>query len=189
MNVVLGSASPRRQELLKRIYPEFTVSVADIDENLPDDIGSEFAPIYLAAAKSDVIAPKFHDSLVITADTVVICDGEIFGKPTDEEDARRMLRRLAGNTHKVITGCCVSYKRDCTCFAEESYVTFYQLTEREIDDYVASGEPMGKAGAYAIQGLGALLVEKIDGDFYNIVGLPIGKLKRGIQELLNQEEE
>lgn len=187
MNVILASASPRRQELLKRLYAEFTVFPADIDETLPDDIGAEFAPIFLAAEKADAIGDRFPDDLIITADTVVVSDGEILGKPADREDAFRMLKKLSGKTHKVITGCCISLNDKCTCFAEESLVTFYSLTDQEIWEYVDTEEPMGKAGSYGIQGQGAFLVEKIEGDFYNIVGLPLARLKREIQTLLENQ--
>ncbi len=186
MKIVLASASPRRQELLKKIYPEFIVYPADIDETLPEDIGAEFAPVFLAASKADAVADQFPSDLVISADTVVVLDGEILGKPKDETDAFRTLQKLSGKTHKVITGCCISIGEKTTCFAEESFVTFYPLLDAEIDSYVKSGEAMGKAGSYAIQGAGALLVERIEGDFYNIVGLPVARLKREIDQLLSE---
>ncbi len=188
MKIVLASASPRRKELLSKLYNKFEIIPADIDETLPDDIGVEFAPMYLAATKADLIASKYPNDLIIAADTVVICDGKLFGKPKDENDAREMLSTLSGKTHKVITGCCISIGEQTTCFAEESYVTFFKLEKEEIDEYIQSKEPMGKAGAYAIQGLGALLVEKIEGDYSNIVGLPIARLKREIKDLLQQIE-
>jgi len=188
MNVILASASPRRKELLKRLYSDFEIVPADIDETLPEDIGAEFAPMFLAASKADFVSEKYPEDLIIAADTVVICDGKIYGKPKDEADAKAMLSSLSGKTHKVITGCCISVGEQTTCFSEESYVTFFDLCENEIDEYIGTGEAMGKAGAYAIQGLGALLVEKIDGDYNNIVGLPIAKLKREIRDLLEQIE-
>lgn len=189
MNVILASASPRRKELLKRLYKEFEIIPANTEETLPDDVGPEFAPMFLAATKADAVATKYPDDLVIAADTVVICDGTLFGKPKDSEDAKRMLHSLSGKTHKVITGCCITIGEATTCFSEESLVTFFDLSDSEIDEYVDGGEPMGKAGAYAIQGDGALLVEKIDGDYNNIVGLPIARLKREIKDLIKQIEE
>ncbi len=186
MNVVLASASPRRQELLKRLYPEFIIDPADIDETVPDNIGSEFAPVFLSAAKADAIAEKYPNDLIIAADTIVLCDGEILGKPKDRNDAIQMLQKLSGKTHKVITGCCISIGEQCTCFSEESLVTFYNLSEEEICEYVSSGFSDGKAGAYGIQDNGAFFVEKIDGDYYNIVGFPIGRLKREIAALLQE---
>jgi len=188
MKVILASASPRRQELLKRLYSEFEVFPAEIDESLPEDIGPEFAPMFLSAQKAESVATKFPDDLVIAADTVVVCDGVILGKPKDREDAEKMLRFLSGKTHKVITGCCILKGDKTTTFSEESYVSFYPLSDREIKEYVDSGEAFGKAGAYAIQGLGSLLVMKIEGDFYNIVGLPIARLKREIRDLIQDLE-
>lgn len=186
MKVVLGSASPRREELLKKITPEFDICPANVDETLPEDIGPEFAPIFLAATKSDALTARFPDSLVITADTVVVCDGVILGKPHDEKDAKRMLTALSGKEHKVITGCCLALGENSTTFQEETLVRFFPLSEEEIDRYVAGGEPMDKAGAYAIQGEGALFVEGIDGDFYNVIGLPIARLKREWDAFLSE---
>ena len=180
MRIVLGSASPRRQELLKKIYQDFIIDPADVKEDIPEDIGAEFAPIFLAAIKSEALKDRYPNDLVITADTVVIADGEIFGKPKNLSDARRMLTALSGKTHKVITGCCVTLNGESRCFSEESLVTFYPLNNEEIETYLASGEPMGKAGAYAIQERGCLFVEKIDGDYFNIVGLPIARIYREI---------
>lgn len=189
MNIILASASPRRKELLKKLYQDFLILPTDVDESLPEDIGPEFAPVFLSAIKADAIAENYPNDLIIAADTVVICDGEIFGKPKDHEDAKRMLSLLSDKTHKVITGCCLSLGMDTVCFSEESLVTFFPLSEKEIDEYVRSGEPMGKAGAYAIQGDGALLVKKIDGDYSNIVGLPVARLKREIEDFFLQVQE
>lgn len=186
MKIILASASPRRNELLKKLYRDFTVFPADIEETLPEDIGPEFAPVFLAAQKAEAVSDRFPEDLIIASDTVVVCDGEIFGKPKDHEDAKRMIRKLSGCTHKVITGCCIRIGDAQTTFSEESFVTFYELKEKEIDSYVATEEPMGKAGAYAIQEAGALFVEKIEGDFYNIVGLPIARLKREIESLIEE---
>ncbi len=185
MKIILASASPRRQELLKRLYSDFVLEPADIDESLPEDISPEFAPVFLAAQKAQAIASRHPEDMVIAADTVVVCDHRIMGKPIDENDAREMLKTLSGRTHKVITGCCIQIGKQSTAFSEESYVTFYPLDENEIEEYLSSGEPMGKAGAYGIQGLGAFLVQKIEGDFYNIVGFPIARLRREIRDLLS----
>lgn len=184
MNIILGSASPRRYELLQRLYDDFTVFPADTDETLPEDIGPEFAPVFLAAQKAEAIADQFPNDLIITADTVVICQGVILGKPIDRDDAKKMLQMLSGKTHKVITGCCLTLNSNMTTFFEESFVTMYPLKDSEIEEYLDSGEAYGKAGAYAIQGNGALLIEGIDGDYYNIVGLPIARLKREIADFL-----
>ncbi len=187
MNVILASASPRRQELLKRIFPAFQIVPADIDESLPEDIGPEFAPIFLAAEKAEAIANQFPDDLIISADTIVLAENKILGKPVDANEATQMLKLLSGKTHKVITGCCIRKGELISSFSEESYVTFFDLNEEEIHSYVSSGASEGKAGAYGIQDTGALFVEKIEGDYYNIVGLPIAKLNREIKTLLEQE--
>lgn len=188
MNVILASASPRRKELLKRIFDEFQIVPADIDETLPEDIGPEFAPIFLAAEKANAISDLYPNDLIISADTIVFADGEILGKPKNSEEAIQMLQFLSGKTHKVITGCCIQIGNRTCSFSEESYVTFYQLTPEEIIEYVSSGEAEGKAGAYGIQDKGALFVERIEGDYYNIVGLPIARLNREIKTLLEDNK-
>jgi len=187
MNVILASASPRRKELLKRIFKDFSIVPADIDETIPEDIGPEFAPVFLSAEKAEAIAADHPDDLIIAADTIVFADGKILGKPRNSQEAKDMLRLLSGNTHKVITGCCVRKGKNICSFAEESLVRFFDLSDEEIEHYVSSGSADGKAGAYGIQDGGALFVERIEGDFYNIVGLPIGRLNREIQSLLEEE--
>lgn len=188
MKVILASASPRRQELIKRLFDEFIIIPADIDETLPDEVGAEFAPVYLAAQKAKAIANEHPDALIIAADTVVIAEGKILGKPKDRDDAKNMLHFLSGKTHKVITGCCICKGNSFASFHEESYVTFYELSDKEIAEYVKKGLADGKAGAYGIQDNGALFVERIEGDYYNIVGLPISRLNREIQSLLEEEK-
>lgn len=188
MKVILASASPRRQELIKRLFEEYSVVPADIDETIPDEIGAEFAPVFLAAQKAQAIAEMHPEALIIAADTIVIADGEILGKPKDRNEAKKMLRFLSGKTHKVITGCCISKGTESVSFHEESYVTFFELSENEISDYVDKGLADGKAGAYGIQDNGALFVQKIEGDYYNIVGLPIARLNREIQQFLEEEK-
>ncbi len=186
MNVILASASPRRQELLKLIFDDFSVCPADIDETLPDGISTDKAPVYLSEIKAKTICESNPDSLVIAADTVVISGDEILGKPVDKADAARMLKSLSGRTHRVITGCSVGKGGKIHSFSSVSFVTFYPLSDSEINDYIATGDPMDKAGAYGIQSGAAVFVEKIDGDYFNIVGLPVAKLKREIHNFLNQ---
>ncbi len=186
MKIILASASPRREELIKRIFDEFIVVPANIDETLPDDIGLEFAPVFLAAEKAEAIAKSYPNDLIISADTIVLADGKMLGKPKNRNDAKKMLEFLSGKTHKVITGCCIRKGELLTSFSEESYVTFFDLSKNQIESYVESGASDGKAGAYGIQDKGALFVEKIEGDYYNIVGLPIAKLNREIQGLLEE---
>ena len=184
MKIILASASPRRKELMSRIREDFIIEPSRFDETLPDDIGPEFAPIYLAAGKANDVARRHKRDLVIGADTIVICGPKILGKPKDRAEAKRMLELLSGFTHKVITGCCLMLKGESVSFSVESYVTFYNLTDEEIEAYLDTGEPMDKAGAYAIQGKGAFLIKDIEGDYYSIIGLPIARLKREIDDLL-----
>ena len=161
-DVILASASTRRKELLSLMCENFRVIPSDCDEKIPEDVTPELAPEYLSGIKCRCIASVYDLSVVIGCDTVVICDGEVLGKPVDEADAIRMLKMLSGKTHHVVTG--VTLGRGCRY----------------------SSEPMDKAGAYGIQGLGALLVEKIDGDFYNVVGLPVSRLAEELHDFLKK---
>ena len=183
--VILASASPRRQELLKLIFDDFSVMPADIDETVRKSIELTQYPEYLALKKSRHIAEKNSiDDIVIGSDTGVFIDDLMLGKPENEQQAKEMLKMLSGRTHKVITGCSVFYKGMNISFSEVTEVEFYHLTDDEIDEYVATGEPMDKAGAYGIQGKGALLVKKITGDYYNVMGLPVGALKQRLKKFL-----
>ena len=177
--IILASASPRRRELLKLIYDEFEIEPADIDETVRRSIELEQYPEYLALKKSRYIAEKHPVSdVVIGCDTGVFINDMMLGKPEDTEQAFEMLKLLSGKTHKVITGCSVFYKGQNISFSETTEVEFFRLTDDEIKEYIATGEPMDKAGAYGIQGKGALLVKRINGDYYNVVGLPVGALKQ-----------
>lgn len=187
--IILASASPRRQELLKYIVPEFEVKPADIDESLPEDVPAEKAAEYLAVQKARHIAKQYPECVVIGSDTVVIIDGIILGKPADGADAERMLKLLSGRTHKVVTGVCIARGEKTDSFSCETKVKFYPLTEEEIRGYIASGEPMDKAGAYGIQGYGSLLAEGIEGDFFNVMGLPAAMLKRRLEKFIEETEE
>ena len=183
MKTVLASASPRRVELIKAIAPECLCAPADIEEVTPDGMPPEKCPAYLAEQKAKAVASRFPDAAVIGCDTVVLIDGEMLGKPRDEADAAEMLRRLSGRTHVVVTGVYVAFSGGGFGFSERTEVEFRRLREEEIADYVASGEPMDKAGAYGIQGVGSTLVRRINGDFYNVMGLPVARLK---EELFNE---
>ncbi len=180
-DVILASASPRRKELMEYICTSFRVIPADCDETLPDDIAPEKAAQYLSKKKCECIAGVYQSSLVIGCDTVVICDGKLLGKPADEQDARDMLKTLSGKVHEVRTGVTVRCGSKELSFTEVTKVKFRVLSDETIDAYIASGEPMDKAGAYGIQGYGALLAEKIDGDFFNVVGLPVSELAERIK--------
>lgn len=175
--MILASASPRRRELLGLITDNFKVIPAKGEENIPGGTAPEDAVQLLAKQKADEIYSEHRGEVIIAADTVVAIDGKILGKPRDEKNAAEMLGTLSGRRHSVFTGVCVIFADGSReVFAEETAVDFYPLSEREIADYIASGEPMDKAGAYGIQGRGALLIKGIVGDYYNVMGLPVGRL-------------
>ena len=182
INVILASGSPRRKELLKMLYADFRIFPTDTDESIPDGLDVYEVAEYLSVKKAKSI--KANNALVIACDTVVIADGKILGKPESCEDAVRMLSTLSGKVHDVVTGVCLSYNNRTLSFSQKTSVEFYELSQNEISAYVMTGEPMDKAGAYGIQGLGSLFVKKIDGDFYNVVGLPVARLKREINLFL-----
>ena len=180
-SIILASQSPRRQELIANITPDFSVIVSDAEELLPEGIAPEEAPVYFAGLKAGAVAAKHPNDVVIGADTVVILDGEVLGKPRDEADAARMLRALSGKVHTVITGCALYRGGERLTFSETTRVEFYPLSDREIREYIATGEPFDKAGAYGIQGRGSVLVRRIEGDFFNVMGLPVARLKRELE--------
>ena len=182
--IILASGSPRRRELMTLAGFEFTVVKTDCDETLPDGIAPADAVVMLSGRKAREARKNAPEgALIVAADTVVAIDGRILGKPADKDDAAAMLRELSGRTHTVYTGVCVMSDKVTESFFEATDVTFFPLTDEEINAYVATGEPMDKAGAYGIQGLGGLLCERINGDYYNIVGLPIAKTARVIRKL------
>lgn len=178
MDVILASASPRRQELLRYIVPDFKVIPADVDESIPENIDVSDVAQYLACKKAEHIGKIYPDSLVIGSDTVVVVGDEILGKPSDEKEAYDMLSKLSGKVHRVITGVCLVYGDRKESFSQETKVRFYELDESEILGYIKTGDPMDKAGAYGIQGEGCVLVEGIEGDFFTVMGLPVARLKR-----------
>ena len=178
MSLPCPSASPRRQELLKLITENFIVIPSDIDEGVPNNIETEKSPEYLAVKKAKHIYENGHKN------TGVFIDGKMLGKPKNKEDAKQMLTELSGRKHKVITGCCICGNSKVNSFSQVTEVEFYELTEEEIESYIATGEPMDKAGAYGIQGLCARFVKEIRGDYNNVVGLPIGRI---YQELKKEE--
>ncbi len=189
--IILASGSPRRRELMTREGFEFTVITSQAEENYdpslpPQEIAQSLAKLKAQAVASALPAQDLEDLIVIGADTIVTFDGIIYGKPADASDACRMLRELSGNTHQVITGVCIICNKDAQTFAQSTNVKFKELSDSEIQEYVASGEPLDKAGAYGIQGLGGKLVDSIDGDFDNVVGLPIKTLAPKLQALLDQ---
>ena len=181
--LILASASPRRQELINLISKEVKVIPADVDENFDSKIPATAVPEMLAVKKAKAIAESHPDDVIIGADTSVIVDGEILGKPVDSADAKRMLSLLSGKTHQVVTGCAIFKNGKSLSFSETTDVTFYPLSEEEIDNYIATAEPFDKAGAYGIQGYGSLLVKEIHGDYFNVVGLPVGKLNKMLKKI------
>lgn len=176
MSLILASASPRRKELLRLITDDFKVVTADVDETVPKDIDIFEAPCYLALKKAKAVFENNKNSVIIGADTAVFLGEKMLGKPENKEEAKKMLSSLSGKEHLVKTGCAVISEKEIKTFSVKTYVKFKSLTKKEIKDYIATGEPMDKAGAYGIQGKGALFVEKINGDYYNVVGLPVEKL-------------
>lgn len=175
--LVLASQSPRRVELLKEIYPQFEVAPSSIEEILDIGLRPEENSRNIARAKAEHVAPNFPGCWVIGADTLVTLDDEIFLKPVDEKDAERILKRLSGRAHRVVTGVCVVGPEKTIDKAVVSQIKVKPLTDQEIKDYIATGEPMDKAGAYAIQGKGSFMVRSFSGSKTNIIGLPLDELK------------
>lgn len=172
--IVLASQSPRRREILERAGIPFTVRVADIDESVAAGEAPQSYVRRLAARKAVAVARP--GEVVLAADTTVVADGEILSKPVDAADATRMLTMLAGRTHEVITGFCIKNGKDLYIDAESTSVRFLTMDPDEIAAYVATGEPMDKAGAYAIQGLASRYIDRIEGCYFNVVGLPVSRV-------------
>lgn len=182
--LILASASPRRKELLSLAGYEFEVCVKSVDESVPDGIEPEKAVEITARKKALAVACDYPNAAVIGADTVVVCDGKILGKPADTNHAKEMLSMLSGREHLVMTGVCIVHDGEIETYHAVSRVCFYELSGEDIEAYVATGEPMDKAGAYGIQGNGCVLVERIEGDYFNIVGLPIASLNARLKKIL-----
>lgn len=179
--IILASNSPRRKELLEQIGVSFTVVGADCDEVIDPKLPIERAIEQVAYGKAAEVAQKYPDDIIIGADTIVYLNSAVLGKPHSKEHAAAMLKELSGKHHQVITGVAIISAQKQMCFHCISDVTFFDLTEKDIQTYVDSGEPMDKAGAYGIQGKGAVFVAKIVGDYYNIVGLPIAEVARRLK--------
>lgn len=174
--LILASKSPRRRELLSLITTDFVIKSADVDETLPKGISPRKAVEYLSKIKAEPFENGVD--MVIGADTVVAVDDVILGKPADRQQAFEMLRVLSGKCHSVFTGVTIIKPEISITFSVETRVKFFDLTDEEINAYVSTGECDDKAGAYGIQGKGSLLVEKIDGDYFNVVGLPVSRLNK-----------
>lgn len=175
--IILASASPRRKELLSVLFDEFITDSSKVEEHIPNCESIENIVMDLAKTKARDVAGRHTDKdIIIGADTIVYLENEILGKPKTKEEAKKMLRKLSNKTHDVLTGVCI-VKNNCEkIFHERTRVTFCELTENEIDEYVKSGEPLDKAGSYGIQGKGSKFVKGIEGDYFNVVGLPLHRL-------------
>ncbi len=183
-HVMLASKSPRRRELLSELRIPFSaISLGGIDESYPEDMPKSEVPQFLANKKANAYIDQINSNeMVITADTLVILNDKIYGKPVDTEDAKKMLHELSGKIHEVITGVCILTKDRRTSFTSKTKVKFSNLSEKEIDYYVNNYLPLDKAGAYGIQEwIGTIAVESIDGSFYNVMGSPVHQLYKELQ--------
>lgn len=188
MDVILASSSPRRRALLEQMGLRFAVVPSDADETLRPGLPPQQAAGELARRKAAVIAEQYPQALVIAADTLVAVDGVLLGKPLDTQDAADMLRHLSGREHEVVTGLCVVWQGRQHVACESTAVRFDTLREEEIDRYIRTGEPMDKAGAYGIQGRAGVFVSGIRGCYYNVMGLPLARLKALLMEALGMEQ-
>ena len=182
MNLILASASPRRQELLRIFGCPFTVRAADIDETMDPDKAPFDEVARVSRQKAQAIAAG-QDDVIIAADTIVVCCGKVLGKPRDAQDARRMLSLLSGRDHQVMTGCTVVRGSRAVTFTEVTDLHFRPLLPQEIRRYILTGEPMDKAGAYGIQGGAALFCQRMEGDYYNVMGLPLCRLGQVLRDM------
>jgi septum formation protein len=173
---ILASNSPRRRQLMEMMGVPFDVLISSVDEIIDPNLSNHDLVMNLAYQKAVDIFRTHKDDIVLGFDTMVYIEGEALGKPKNVEDAKRMLKLLSGKTHTVITGCAIITKKLSTAFHEAADVTFYPMTENEIQEYVASKEPFDKAGAYAVQGLGSKFIRGIHGDFYTVMGMPVARL-------------
>ena len=175
MQLILASASPRRKELLGLFHVPFIIRVADIDETM-DHTKTPFDEVARVSRLKALAVTREAEDVVIAADTIVVCEGRVLGKPGTEAEAVEMLSLLSGRDHQVMTGCTVLRGDRCETFTEVTDLHFRPLSRKEIENYVASGEPMDKAGSYGIQGGAALFCERMVGDYYNVMGLPVCRL-------------
>lgn len=180
--IILASGSPRRKELIKLLGYPFEICVRGVEEKLDRQLSPEDNVKCLARLKAEVVAKDYPFDWVIGADTMVCLEEHILGKPQNEVEAAKMLQLLSGKKHRVITGVALIRKEEVISFCETTYVQMKTLSAQEIEDYIATREPMDKAGAYGIQGKGAIFIEGIEGDYYNVVGLPIHQIYKRLLE-------
>ena len=185
MDLILASSSPRRKELLELLGIPFQVRVSDVEETYQDGLQPEEIVMELARIKSIAVAETNKKSIVIGADTIVVSDGKVLGKPADKEEAISTLRQLSGKVHQVYTGVALIKTGNTHLFYEKTDVEFWPLEEKQIEQYVLTGEPFDKAGSYGIQGYGSLLVKRIEGDYFTVVGLPVSRLNRELKDIMH----
>ena len=182
MALILASQSPRRKELLGYITENFTVRVSDAEEVTDPSLSPEETVKALAVLKGEAVATNNPCDVIISADTIVVLDDKILGKPHSRDEAFGMLSSLSGRNHEVYTGVCVISGDKKLCFAERTEVTFCNLSEEDINRYIETGEPFDKAGAYGIQGKGSVMISSITGDYYNVMGLPVARLNKLLKD-------
>ncbi|WP_342432466.1 Maf family protein [Neobacillus sp. FSL H8-0543] len=182
-NLILASSSPRRKELLENLQITFTISSSEVDESFDPSLSPEDIVMELAERKAQAVFNENPESFVLGSDTLVVADNQILGKPANEEDAIGMLKMLSGKQHDVYTGVSILSAKGSSRFYEKTEVWFWELTDEEINFYVQNGEPLDKAGSYGIQQLGSMLVKKINGDYFAVVGLPVARTYRELKQL------
>ena len=187
MKIILRSASPRRKELLEKAGYDFIIDVADIDETMDKKLSAMENVKRIGLMKASPNKEKYYGDILIGCDTIVVYDGFIYGKPIDENDAYKTLKLLSGKTHQVMSGVGIIYKEKTYNFVSVSNVTFKNLTDEDIWNYIKTGECFGKAGSYAIQGIGGALVDCFEGSLENIIGLPIDEVKEVLGEIYGME--
>ena len=180
--IILASGSPRRKELLKKAGIKFNISVSNFNENIKENLSPHSLVKKLSLEKAKTVFENYRDAIIIGADTIVVCDGKILGKPKDKKDAKKILKFLSSKTHIIITGFTIINEGEIITKSEETKVTMRKITQEEIEAYIKTGEPFDKAGAYAIQGIASKFIEKVEGDYSNAVGLPV---KSVLEELKN----
>jgi septum formation protein len=185
--LILASSSPRRSELLKQADIPFQVKVSSVEENMNQSLAPSELVQSLALQKANDVYQLEQSSVVLGADTIVAFEDKVLGKPKNASDAKRMLKMLSGSEHAVYTGVAIVSNSETYTFYEKTIVAFWNLSDGDINKYVNSGEPLDKAGAYGIQGLGATLVKRIEGDYFNVVGLPLSRTVRELSRFLDHQ--